>query len=71
VNFSFLGLIFRLGFISVQEVVLSLCGLPFITGFFSKDLILELIIISRVNILDTGVGSPQQINGTQLQWSML
>jgi NADH-ubiquinone oxidoreductase chain 5 len=30
---------------------LSLCGLPFITGFFSKDLILELIMISRVNVI--------------------
>jgi NADH:ubiquinone oxidoreductase subunit 5 (subunit L)/multisubunit Na+/H+ antiporter MnhA subunit len=30
---------------------LSLCGLLFITRFFSKDLILELIMISRVNAI--------------------
>jgi NADH-ubiquinone oxidoreductase chain 5 len=29
---------------------LRLCGLPFIRGFFSKDLILELIIMSRVGL---------------------
>lgn len=34
----------------------ALCGLPFIAGFYSKDLILETIITSRFNLTITSLG---------------
>merc|ERR1711970_1557274 len=30
---------------------LSLCGMPFMAGFYSKDLVLEMIIIGELNML--------------------
>lgn len=35
---------------------LSLCGMPFLSGFYSKDIILELIIINELNIVVFLVG---------------
>lgn len=35
---------------------LSLCGMPFLSGFYSKDMILELIIINELNIVVFLVG---------------
>nr|YP_002456392.1 NADH dehydrogenase subunit 5 [Atractomorpha sinensis]ABX11512.1 NADH dehydrogenase subunit 5 [Atractomorpha sinensis] len=37
--------------ISFNVSILSLCGFPFLAGFYSKDLILELVSLSWVNFL--------------------
>ena len=51
-DIRFLGKIFD--FIPITRIILiisnfSLCGLPFISGFFSKDIILEIIFIRKIN----------------------
>jgi NADH-ubiquinone oxidoreductase chain 5 len=35
---------------SLNVANLALCGFPFLAGFYSKDLILELVLISHVNL---------------------
>merc|ERR1712212_384511 len=46
-GFYFIPLIISI----IMVANLSLCGLPFLRGFYSKDIILELIIIKGINIL--------------------
>lgn len=53
-DIRFFGLInknfsFSLSIFNVAN--LSLCGFPFLSGFFSKDLILELVLLKKVNLI--------------------
>lgn len=40
-----------LSFAVITVANLSLCGIPFMAGFFSKDLILEMMIMSSLNVI--------------------
>jgi len=47
IGFNFMPLLLAIMIIAN----LSLCGLPFLRGFYSKDLILEIMIIKSLNVL--------------------
>merc|ERR1712142_1132893 len=49
IGFSFNNLNYSISIIIIAN--LSLCGLPFIGGFYSKDLIIEIIIIKGKNLI--------------------
>merc|ERR1712029_1103176 len=49
IGFSFNNLNYSISIIIIAN--LSLCGLPFIRGFYLKDLIIEIIIIKGKNLI--------------------
>merc|ERR1712157_541020 len=49
IGLRFFNLNFSISIIIIANM--RLCGLPFLRGFYSKDLIIEIIIIKGVNII--------------------
>merc|ERR1711978_105105 len=49
IGFRYFNLHFSISIIIIANI--SLCGLPFIRGFYSKDLIIEIIIIKGKNLI--------------------
>jgi len=47
IGFSYLNLNYSISIIIVANI--RLCGLPFLSGFYSKDLIIEIVFMSNKN----------------------
>lgn len=49
-DIGFLIIHIPLTLICLNVASFSLCGLPFLSGFYSKDLILEIVLVRRINL---------------------